>query len=601
MARQLAAMLILGFVMLFGLAPAAAQTGAQRISVDAPRRVMLGEPFELSVKIHGARSPTAPDLSGLRDFSVAAVRSNYMSNIQIINGRMSPDSFEGYVFVYQLVATRAGTLRIPSLSVRADGETLSTEPIDVTVTMPAETDEVLLRMRVSNDRPYVGEPVELTVEWLTARVPSNVTFTLASDDSSFQLLDAPTSAATPGNPIQLPFLGSAVNAVQGEEVSDGRAYYRFTIQRIVVPRQAGRIELGPMSVTTNLILRQARSLFERDETRRYTALSDPITLDVRPLPSANRPPNFSGLIGAYSVDAHATPRAVNVGDPITLRVTVSGPLSTSVLAPQIDRQPSLAGKFRVSEQVLRTERGDGSVEFVYTIRAMDPELEAIPPIELPYFDTQSGAYATAMSPPVPIRVSRARVVTAADAISGSAGGPTGEAVLSAAPGIRHNYVSPDALADQRFSLVGMATSPGVLAAIAAPPAAFACASLLVLMRSRRATRNRDRRRTAATDARRTLTNPQSLQDPDPLGLLARTLQTFVADLFERPSASLTPAECAELVTPLDPEAAERLRAILTSCDAARFAGSDSDDQSRLYRDALDVIVRIDERMKGNRS
>jgi hypothetical protein len=45
---------------------------------------------------------------------------------------------------------------------------------------------------------------------------------------------------------------------------------------------------------------------------------------VLPLPSANRPVDFSGALGQFTIAAEASPDHVTAGDPITLRLTVTG-------------------------------------------------------------------------------------------------------------------------------------------------------------------------------------------------------------------------------------------------------------------------------------
>ena len=57
----------------------------------------------------------------------------------------------------------------------------------------------------------------------------------------------------------------------------------------------------------------------------FVVPSDRTTIEVLDVPAAGRPANFSGLIGDFKITAEAAPDEVAVGDPITLRVDISGP------------------------------------------------------------------------------------------------------------------------------------------------------------------------------------------------------------------------------------------------------------------------------------
>jgi len=88
--------------------------------------------------------------------------------------------------------------------------------------------------------------------------------------------------------------------------------------------------------------------------------------------------------------------------------------------------------------------------FTQTIRAKSASVTEIPPVELAYFDTSTGQYATAASDPIPIKVLPTQVITAADAEGGYE--PVRESVVHVAvdAGIAHNFTGADTLRNQRF-------------------------------------------------------------------------------------------------------------------------------------------------------
>ena len=83
-------------------------------------------------------------------------------------------------------------------------------------------------------------------------------------------------------------------------------------------------------------------------TRKLVVPSNELNLEVLPLPEP-RPPSFTGLVGAYSIETAAAPTEVNVGDPITLTIRIRGPEPLeNIPAPALHTQQSLVEDFKVS-------------------------------------------------------------------------------------------------------------------------------------------------------------------------------------------------------------------------------------------------------------
>src|SRR5690606_34729625 len=108
-------------------------------------------------------------------------------------------------------------------------------------------------------------------------------------------------------------------------------------RKAIVAREPGRVDLEPTVVSFRAIRASAqrpRSLFDDffgdsffGSKRGYEHLaipSNPLSLEVLPLPEQGRPAEFTGLIGEFRFEAQAAPTEVSVGDPITLTIRVSG-------------------------------------------------------------------------------------------------------------------------------------------------------------------------------------------------------------------------------------------------------------------------------------
>lgn len=98
--------------------------------------------------------------------------------------------------------------------------------------------------------------------------------------------------------------------------------------------KAGELSLGPAEFQTLYVFQTQRrsrgmnSLFEPlfggGEQRQLTFQSDPLTLKVVNPPAAGRPPQFTGVVGQFQLDVTASPTNVAAGDPVMIRVDITG-------------------------------------------------------------------------------------------------------------------------------------------------------------------------------------------------------------------------------------------------------------------------------------
>lgn len=469
------------------------------------QRVYVGQHFLLQLQVQGSDQPDPVDISSLEaDFAVteAGGGSSNSTSVSIVNGRMTQQVRRGYNLNYRLAARRAGNLRIPALTVTANGQTASTEPIALAVQPPQENDDFKFRLELSETRAYVGQPVTLTATWYIGRQPENFRFTMPLlDDERFEIRDLASDAALRGqgrNDVMEIRLGDRTAiARQSQGQIDGRNYTVLRFRKLLVPRESGSIELAAATVTFNTPRpgqARSRSLFDdffgsgvfggRLVMETLAIPSNRPRLDVLDLPAAGRPASFNGWIGKFDIEAQAQPTAVDVGEPITLSLKVKGtgmPLSSR--PPRLDQQPALTNDFQVPREIGAGEEQGGSWEFTQTLRAKHDRVAEIPQIELPYFDPEAGEYRIARSEPIPLEVAAARIVTAEDA-EGVGSVPSQFTVESTDEGIAHNYVDASALEPMDYGagswMRALGPTPLALAILLVPPIAFLA---LVVVRS----------------------------------------------------------------------------------------------------------------------
>ena len=573
-------------------------SGAEPITVRAAvetDRVYAGESFVYRVIVEGATPQVQPQLPALDAFEVAYEGGQDVSShsISIINGRRTETIIEQYYFQYRLTALSPGQHTIPAATLTIDGRTYRTQPIAIAVVQPTEHQDFKLRLALEKEQVYVGEPVRLQLTWYLRQnvrgfaLSMPLTGAFAAGD-----LAAPADARQgllSGEYVAVPFLGSEVLARRGQGTLNGEQFTTLTLEKVLIPRETGQFRIGPAAVELNIVTGQApsRSIFDdffsgssflrnspfsREVTRKLVVPSNELNLEVLPLPEP-RPPSFTGLVGAYSIETAAAPTEVNVGDPITLTIRIRGPEPLdNIPAPALHRQQTLVEDFKVSDEPAAPVVQDGSAVFTQTVRALNDRVSAIPPLALSYFDVDQGEYRTVQSVPIPLVVRATREVTAADAVGGSGDAPATTEVETRAEGIAHNYEDAGVLMDQGVGLLERLRHPAWLAALLGPMAIYLGLAAVHTMRRRSDADTADRRRRRALrEARREL---RAASD-DTLAEATRTSRTvhvYLAATFDVPVAGLTPAEAERLLRARGMPQAAAMRELLEQCDAARFAG-----------------------------
>jgi hypothetical protein len=139
--------------------------------------------------------------------------------------------------------------------------------------------------------------------------------------------------------------------------------------------------------------------------------SDPIDLQVKPLPRRGELPGFTGAVGNFSVDPpKLSTNFVQVGEPVRLSVIVrsagdSGNLTRLVPppAPKLDEWQVLAATPEgLPPQIIEAQ---GFTGFHFTLVPLSEKASATPSIPFSYFDPSRAVYADLTIPSVPITVS----------------------------------------------------------------------------------------------------------------------------------------------------------------------------------------------------
>ncbi len=560
--------------------------------------VFQGEPFVFQIQVEGSDAPDKPDVSGLTDFQVREMggQQNSSQSMTIVNGQVNKVVRRGYVFSYRLTPKRSGTLRIPAIAVSAEGKTARTAPIAIRVVPPVETDDFKLRMSLSERTAYVGQPVALTVTWYVGKDVREFSFDVpVLKDPRFRVVgsDPKVTQAQADKYVRVPLADGEVIGERGRGTLDGRDYLTVRFRRVLIPSEAGKLRL-PQAVATCQAQsgrRQRRrgildDFFSEDFFRLRSravyetavAPSNRPVLEVLDLPARGRPPGFSGLVGKYSIAAEAAPTEVNVGDPITVTLKISGPRYLgNVDLPALGSQPALARHFKIpSERSPGTVKGRAKV-FKQTLRARHADVERIPPIELSYFDVETGRYQRATTDEIPLTVNAARIVTARDAEGFAELGTVQTELETLEGGIAHNYEDFDALANKAYGPTAWLASPLWATLIFVPPLAYGGLFAFVVVTKKR---NADPELRRAREAFKKLTRSlegignASAEDAEADAVLLEALRQYLGDRLGLSAGALTPTDAEKELSSrgVSTEAMAEWKRLFERCEAGRYAG-----------------------------
>ena len=595
--------LALAFTTVGLVSGATAQPFAAKAQVSAAE-VYMGARIQLYIQVQGTDQPTRPDVSGIRDFTVryAGTRPSTQRQLTIVNGRRRQTVHRSATIVYELAPKREGALTIPALIVKHGGKEIRTQVIRIQAKRPEKTTQIRLRVRLSQKECYVGEAIRAT--W-TLYFSTN----LKSLNLSVPVLKDPrftvpefTPEIDPARQRQyrrLRFADFEVIALQGEGTLDRKRYTTLSFEKILIPRVAGECTIPTSTVYAEAVVGRKRTndFFNRvrEVTKKMAAPSNSPSLTVKAPPTEGRPANFSGHVGRFKLMTVADPTTVNVGDPINLTLVIEGPeFLDPVECPDLTTQPDLTSGFKISQNSEPGEVQGIRKVFKRIIRATHPDVTEIPPIELPYFDSAKGTYATARSQAIPLQVRATKVITAQDAEGTTESAPITRKARTRAKGLAANYEDASVLRNQRAGIQVWLASPTWLALLIGMPLGYLVLAIaLGTYRRRHADPNAVQARRALRVCLSALGRAEA--DGEPHDRVLGAIRAFCGAKFGLTAGALTYEDIAPRLAEasVPPEDCDQLRELFGHCEAGRYAGGASVTAEKLITTATELVRRLD--------
>jgi hypothetical protein len=557
--RVLKMFLVAAFCLAISFAASAANFTA---TIDRDT-IALGENATLSLVFEGGqpKSVPQPDVPGLQ-FANAGNAQNF----SFINGQMSST-----VTVTLTVTPRqTGNFTIPAMTAEIGGQQFQTPPLKLTVTQPGApsnaqinsgSELAFMQFQLPQKKVYPGEIVtgQLLI-FFRDDVQRNL---------EFQLTGMPADGFSIGKRTQ--------GGTERKQIGN-RVYSIIPVSVALTATKAGTLSIGPITANSVLLIGANGGgqvgpfgNFFGGEEKQVSLAADPVTVESVPLPTQNVPPNFNGAIGDYTMTVSAGPTNVAVGDPVTVRVQISGQgaLDSITLPGQ-----SAWNNFKTFSPTSKTQLSDdlgneGTKTFEQIVTPENANVHEIPPFSFSFFNPDDGNYHTLTQPATPLSVTAAGV-TPLPAIAATK--PAENQAPQDIMPIRQNLGT---LAQTGTPLI---MRPAFLALQSVPVLAFLAAFVWRRREDSLANNPRLRRQRAVAQLVASGLNDLNKfavenKSNEFFAVLFRLLQEQLGERLDCAAGSITEADAETRLMSLgaNPETLNSLRELFQACNQARYA------------------------------
>jgi hypothetical protein len=409
--RSLGAWLVPALVFALLGASARAQSDARVSAHLSTGVVRLGDRISLVVTVENAEQAELRELPQVDGLTLGPIGTPMSASSAEygLNGRRSR-SFS-LTWAIPVRPNQTGDFTIPSFNVVVARQTLSTNPLTLTVVADLKGEELgFLEIRASSKRVVEGQPFSIEVVCGFDQALQNKVnyFNLAlpwwNELPGVLEMEAPPSR--PGAKEYQIDLNSRervdVEMIDARTVK-GRPFYQLRAVRSFTPTRTGTIDI-PTSFFEFGSVVEHRDFFRttREKGETYFAKAPALSIEVVPLPDQGRPLEFSGAIGQFAAKASAEPRDVDAGESIKFVVEWSGSGNLEFFTPP---DPARLDAFRSFRVYGKTEQKSFDRRTVtYDLSPISSEVHEIPALPLSVYDPAQERYTVLGTDPIAIRV-----------------------------------------------------------------------------------------------------------------------------------------------------------------------------------------------------
>ena len=577
--------------------------------VICKKQVSVGEQFQVSYELNGdGKNFESPNFNNFE--IVGGPFSSSSSSVQIINGSVTKTNTHTYSFY--LRAIKEGNFTIPAATITVDKQKVKSTTAEILVTKNANTSgssnsgtvsnakDVFLEATTNKKSVYLGEQLILTYKIYYTVPILSPSISKAPSYSGFWTKDI-----------------SDNNGVlqQSSIIRNNQEYHVATVQEIVlIPQKSGTLTIDPLNISCIAQIKQ-----ERQQQRGYDPfenffgdimgssytnvkkelISQPIDIEVKPLPAKDKPASFKGAVGQFTYTSKIDKTEMKSNDAFTVTYTVSGKGNIDLL--ELPR-PNFPPDFEPYDPKITTNTknnsfglsGSKKAEYVVIPRASGDF--TLNPTEFSYFDPTKNKYVVLESDKYELKVARSTNEGSSGIIY--AGGQ--EAIKIVGNDI--NHIMSDGKLQKRGAL--LFASPLYFIITIVLIAVFAIA-LVINKRINKFNQNKVlvRNRKATKIAKKRLNNAYNYLKIKDQGHFyeefSQALWGYISDKLNISRSQLSMDTVKEMMESknVPEDITNEFIDSLNSCEFARFAPGDPDKKMEdLYEKGLEVITKAEKNL-----
>jgi hypothetical protein len=597
-------------------------TAASDVSftASAPATVQSGQQFRLVYTLNAeAENFTAPEIT---EFAIiAGPNQSSSSSIQIINNQVTRTV--AITFTYTLAAYKEGTFTIPAARVRAGGKQYTSNPVTIKVTPAAAppsgsqapqgqspqpggtitSKDVFLRATVDKTDPFMGEEIIVTYRLYT-RIPV----------SNYHIEQSPAHSGFWAEELTR----DRTRLLQYTDVVDGIQYTVAELRKVALfPQRSGNLRIEPLEVEIVARVQQQSqrrrtgdpffdSFFDdpffgsRTQNVNHTLRSNALNINVKPLPVLNRPAEFSGAVGNFTMRATVDKTELAANEPVNLKVVISGKGNVRLIDKINFQFPPSFEVYdpKISSDVQATQTGvSGTRTLEYLLIPRSAGQFSLKPATFSHFNPVREQYISLITPEFNFNIARGEGMD----IAGAAGSDQ-QAIQYIASDIRFIRQGPFRLSTMGSYFFG---STHFYALYLSPLVLF---GIFVLLLRNHIKNNSDiarvKNRHATRIARKRLKQAEEFMKlrmgEKFFNELSQALWGYLSDKFNIPLSELSLETVRGRLESrnVDNAIIDDFTQVLEQCEFARFApGEKSQTMEQLYERGLVLITRIEKELK----
>lgn len=432
---------------LFSNVTLATPTVSVQATVDR-NEMGLGDSVQVTVSVTSSESvdvqePRVPNLNGFNLLNSGSSTSTSTKLVQGPNG-MQFQTQKRYDFIYLLGAQQKGKITIPAFEVQVNGKNYFTKPIVMTV-LPEGSGATLaprgqrpgLPQGVLPDEEDIDEADRLLQEMMRNRgqLPADPQFRTApknQNEAFFIQLELDKKEVYEGEQITASWYILTRGALMSldrlkfpdlkgfwkeiieevpalnfsQEIINGVAYKKALLaSHALFPIKAGDVVIDEYKVKASVALpTNPFSSFGLGKPYTYTKSSERVPIKVHPIPTENRPTDFAGAVGNFTVNAAVEGDKFYVNQPLSLKVRFEGEGNAKMIELPALSLPSIVEVYDTKSESKFFKNGKSYKQFDVLVIPRQKGLLEIPVMSFSFFDSKTKKFVTTKTQAMRIEV-----------------------------------------------------------------------------------------------------------------------------------------------------------------------------------------------------